>query len=197
MGALANLLKNSPREATEARGESQESQESQGGMVCNEANPALRRARWLALCADQWLPLETVHGLSDADLEAAEDLPLYDRRRYLHTVAEGRQMAMGRLPEGFTKKAYCDGCGAVWMPEGHPDHLQACPWCLHRLAGVSLPRPMVPCGDCVFFLPYPGNPAAGTGQCSVGHRSRWAMQLHACQEFWPKVLDKAGNNKAE
>lgn len=143
------------------------------------------RAHTIATAAG--LPARLVAILPDADLAACTELTDAALAAYLHACYCLSLMMQGELPPGYRARVNCAGCGAVWLPEGHPTHVQACPWCLHRLAGVSLPRPPIRCADCAHFQPYPDNPTASAGLCEAGRSARWAMQRHTCRGFVPKL----------
>ncbi|MDO4709565.1 MAG: hypothetical protein Q4B94_07145 [Pseudomonadota bacterium] len=156
-----------------------------GKLPPDESTLAAIRRRLEILAEADRLPREIVGKQTDADLAACAGLTDAALVAYLHACHCTHLMAQGKLPPGYRARVNCDGCGTVWLPEGHPDHLQACPWCLHRLAGVSLPRPPVRCADCQHSEPWPGNPEAACVTCTAGYRGTWARRLHTCPGFQP------------
>lgn len=154
MGALSDLLKQPPAAATPATiatqpsaavrrpghnmQESQESQESQGRA------PEIR-AHLLSLAGRAMLPAAIVHRLHADDVAVCAGLPDETLLAYLRALDRGTVMDAGIAPEGYTEAAHCDGCGPVWLWQGAPASVVACPWCFRRKAGKSLPRPQVTC----------------------------------------------------
>lgn len=53
----------------------------------------------------------------------------------------GRLRDQGIRPATYTKPAFCDGCGPVWLWEEAPDHVVGCVWCFNRATGRPIPRP--------------------------------------------------------
>lgn len=191
MGALSDLLKQSPTVATpatpatqasaavRAAAVSRESQESQGGTE-------EMRARLLTLAAMEGLPAATVHRLHANDVTACHGLPDDTLRAYLGALNRTATIREGIAPPDYTQTAHCDGCGPIWLWEGAPARVGACPWCFRRKAGNSLPRPPVTCGGCRHFLPNRLNPIAGCGGCALGpDRGYWPMRRHVCTDHAP------------
>lgn len=58
--------------------------------------------------------------------------------RLLQTAA---QRDRGERPEHYTRPAHCGTCGDIWLWDGAPARLLACPWCLATAAGATIPRP--------------------------------------------------------
>lgn len=147
---------------------------------------AEQHARALALAEAESLPLEIVHRQTEADLAACAELTEQELAAYLRACHALHLMAQGRLPAGYSARVECAGCGAVWLPKGHPPRLLACPWCLHRLAGVRIPRPPVRCADCQHARPDSLNPQAGHMTCTAGERGTWPQHLHTRNSFQPR-----------
>lgn len=87
------------------------------------------------------------HGLTLADLRTAtgEDWPeVRDRPAALDALAgllhTQAQRDRGEVPSHYTQAAECATCGPVWLWEGAPARLIACPWCLTRPKGAPTPR---------------------------------------------------------
>lgn len=195
MGALSDLLKRADCAATPATPATQsfagvrsvakvaESQESQG------VAPDLR-AHLLSLAEAEGYAAAIVHRLHADDVAACVGLPDETLRAYLRALDRGTVMDRGIAPAGYTQAAHCEGCGPVWLWEGAPARLLACPWCFRRKAGKPLPRPLVTCGSCRHYLPDPANPAAGVGGCALGPgRALWPMKRHRCGDH--RIANKA------
>jgi hypothetical protein len=97
----------------------------------------------LDLAIDEDLPGTTVAALSVRDLRACGDLSRQALAAFLHALARSQQMAVGRVPMGWTRIAECDGCGPVMLWPDAPAAVVACPWCWHRKAGRTIPKPTV------------------------------------------------------
>ncbi|WP_295457506.1 hypothetical protein [uncultured Thiodictyon sp.] len=89
-------------------------------------------------------------GFSLSDLEAAagEDWPeVRDRPAALAALAgllrTKAQRDRGEVPSHYTQASECATCGPVWLWQGAPAGLIACPWCLTRPKGAPTPRPPV------------------------------------------------------
>ena len=191
MGALSDLLKQTPTVANPANlrinhsqpsvadCDSQDSQDSQG------ATPDMR-AHLLTLADAQRHAPAIVHRLHADDIAACVGLPDESLRAYLRALDRGTDMDRGIAPGGYTQASHCDGCGPVWLWQGAPARLVACPWCFRRKAVKALPRPQVACGDCIRYLPDPLNPHAGIGVCALGAgRAHWPMKRHQCGDHAP------------
>jgi hypothetical protein len=141
---------------------------------------------------DQLLALAEVQGIATRPILALDRctllscIGLHDDvlAGYVRGLERDERMAAGRLPPGWDFAATCEGCGPVWLPEGSPPLVIACPWCWHRKAGTTLPRPPVSCGECRHFLPDAINPEAGIGRCGLTAKpSNYPMALHECGDF--------------
>jgi hypothetical protein len=95
----------------------------------------------LDLAIDEGLPGGTVAALSAKDFRACADLPRDALRAFLRALARAQRMAAGDVPEGWTHAADCAGCGPVLLWPDAPASVIACPWCWHRKAGRTIPRP--------------------------------------------------------
>ena len=191
MGALSDLLKQPQEAATPATPATQsfagvrsiarvaESQESQG--VAPEI-----RAHLLRLADAEGYAPAIVHRLHADDVAACTDLPDPALRAYLRALGRGTVLDRGIAPDGYTQPAHCAGCGPVWLWQGAPVRVVACPWCFRRQAGKALPRPQVTCRTCRHYLPDALNPQAGMGGCGLGAaRAYWPMKRHRCGEHAP------------
>ena len=47
----------------------------------------------------------------------------------------------GIVPDHYTAKTDCSGCGTVPIFEGVPERVSGCPWCFNRLKGLPMPSP--------------------------------------------------------
>jgi hypothetical protein len=99
------------------------------------------RVRLVALAADEGLPNDLVHGLTDDDVAACVGESDDTMRAYLRAVQRGRVMDAESVPEEYTRAARCSGCGPVWLWVGAPAEVAACPWCIRRRAGRRFPVP--------------------------------------------------------
>lgn len=95
----------------------------------------------LDLAIDKGLSGGTVAALSAKDLRACTDQPPDALRAFLRALACSQRMAAGDVPEGWTHAADCAGCGPVLLWPDAPASVIACPWCWHRKAGRTIPRP--------------------------------------------------------
>jgi hypothetical protein len=188
MGALSDLLKQPAIAATPATllfagvrtsarvAESQESQRD--GLEI--------RANLLSLADAEGYAPAIVHRLHAEDVAACLGLSNETLRAYLRALDRGTVMDCGIAPAGYTQAVHCDRCGPVWLWQGAPARVVACPWCFRRRAGKKLPRPQVACGDCIQYLPDALNPGAGRGGCARGERpALWPMASHRCCEHAP------------
>ena len=178
--------------------ESQESQESQRGQIekngrGKDANPdtSSLRSKLMVLASTDYLPVDLVHGLSDADVNACKGETDATLTAYLRALAASRAMDAGQVPPGWGNavKAFCDGCGPVLLWDGVPSRVKACPWCFRRKAGKGIPRPKVSCRDCIHFTLHAMNPQAGGGDCLAGHDGHWPMQVHRCDAWRPDLSE--------
>lgn len=69
-------------------------------------------------------------GITDAERAAVA---------YCEMVAREREA--GRVPTSYTSVTTCAGCGLVYIFNGAPSHVDACPWCHNRVRGLPIPRP--------------------------------------------------------
>lgn len=54
----------------------------------------------------------------------------------------------GRVPNSYTATTSCEQCGPVFIFEGAPPRVTACPWCHNRARNLPIPRPPVMCASC-------------------------------------------------
>lgn len=143
MGALSDLLKqpqtlanpaNLANQRPRQRSDSQDSQHSQGGSP-------VTLLRLLALAERDGYAPAIVHRLHGGDVAACTGLDDDVLRAYLRALDRGAVMDAGIAPAGYTQAAHCEGCGPVWLWQGAPARVIACPWCFRRNAGKALPRP--------------------------------------------------------
>ena len=101
------------------------------------------------------------------------------------------QRDRGEQPTTYTQAALCLTCGPVWLWEGAPARLIACPWCLCQWGTSRPPRPPVRCSECVHFERSETTPAAGLGLCRIANaknkrtEGHWPEADHACGAWRP------------
>jgi hypothetical protein len=158
-------------------------------------DPETTRDALLELCDAQGIARSLVLGLDRADLAACADLPEPVLAAYVRSLHSSACLAAGKQPPCYTVPAWCAGCGPVWLWEGLPARVVACPWCQRRKASVRLPRPPVSCEGCRHFLPNPLNPEAGIGACGVtGKPAQYPMRSHVCPIFQKKPTANQGDS---
>lgn len=87
------------------------------------------------------------------------------------------QRERGEVPEHYTRPALCASCGPVWLWDGSPSRVLACPWCIAAPPqGVEVPRPPVRCGRCARFEPHPSEPES-PGRCEIEAPASAAAEL--------------------
>lgn len=161
-----------------------ESQESQAPSPAVDLDQV--RARLMVLAEDEYLPPELVQSISSADLQACVDSSELELRGFLHSVRRQRSIGEGQRPYEYTAAAYCEGCGPVWLWEGAPSLVKACPWCFRKKAGKRIPRPPVRCADCLHQTPDPINPRDGIGTCAIGacqHEALFPQMERSCGDW--------------
>ncbi|MFT4247637.1 MAG: hypothetical protein QM581_06305 [Pseudomonas sp.] len=115
--------------------------------LLRELSPAAIRTHLLALAADELLPVDLVHALSDADVLACAGQPARALRAYLESLDAGRRfLDRGETPPawGAPVACTCEACGPVLLWAGCPVVVKACPWCFRRKAGKPIARPHEP-----------------------------------------------------
>lgn len=139
-------------------------------------------------------PGSTWRGFALADLQAAAgaDWPeIADRPKALDALAfllrVRARRDRGELPKHYTRPALCLSCGPVWLWEGAPALVIACPWCLAPPACGAVPRPPVQCGTCRHFEPSKTDPAAGLGSCRIAP-ALWPNAPRTCGAWRPLVV---------
>ena len=98
-------------------------------------------------------------------------------------------MRLGLRPYGWTRAAFCDHCGPVWIPPWlRPAAVWRddwCPWCYDATArGVEIvERPFVTCEGCRYFMrhPRPGE----RGACAIGQGAYQSDRPHECAWWRP------------
>jgi len=102
---------------------------------------------------------------------------------------ETTSMRLGLRPYGWTRAAFCDRCGPVWIPPWlRPADRwwdDWCPWCFDATAhGVEIvERPFVTCEGCRYFMrhPRPGE----RGACAIGQVAYQPDRPHECSWWRP------------
>lgn len=145
---------------------------------------------WLQAREERAAILEHEAGLdrAAAETEAARLHPDPATLQALATALHiNAQRERGERPKHYTRRAFCDHCGPVWLPEGGPVRVRGCPWCLTP-PGVAIPRPPVRCGTCRHFQPDPDNPAAALGACTLD-----ALASQRGAPLWPEATRPCGD----
>lgn len=160
--------------ATQERARGEESQESQES----------QRARLLRIAKAEGLPASLVHKLTTDELAEITGEPDKVLSAYLRALECTAVREAGQVPDEYDKKAYCRGCGWVWLfTTGTVD---GCPWCWNRAKGLPIPRPAVRCIDCQHFKrtehPHIGHCAQGQPEAPAG---LWDTDTRVCAAFKP------------
>jgi len=111
---------------------------------------------------------ESLLARDDAGADGLAAMDVGELRTYALALHRSERMDAGAVPAEYTQAARCEGCGPVWLWEGCPPRVKACPWCFRRKAGRAFKRPPVECGQCLHFVPDPINPPGGGGDCGLG-----------------------------
>ena len=132
-----------------------------------QAIPSQQTARLLGMLRAECLP-ESLLARDDAGTDGLAAMDAGELRAYALALHRSERMDAGAVPAEYTQAARCEGCGPVWLWEGCPPRVKACPWCFRRKAGRAFKRPPVGCGQCLHFLPDAINPPGGGGDCGLG-----------------------------
>lgn len=147
-------------------------------------DPEGTRDTLLALADSEGAARTPILRLDAGDLAGCAGRDEATLRAYVRALEQSARLARGECPPEWRAPAECVGCGPVWLWEGLPAHVEACPWCQHRAAGVRLPRPPVSCEGCRHFLPDPLNPEAGIGGCGItGKPAHYPTRSHVCATY--------------
>ncbi len=112
------------------------------------------------------LPIEARQAMSSWDVSAFDRGDLGDEMLsgFVEALAQRRAMDKGICPDSYSKRADCAGCGPVWLWVS--GDVIACPWCMNRLRGAPIPRPVsIECGGCRNFQ---RTDHKFLGHCAVG-----------------------------
>jgi len=156
---------------------------------------AQQTARLLGMLHAEFLP-QSLLARDDAKPEELAAMDSVQLRVYARALHRSATLDAGTVPAEYTKATRCEGCGPVWLWEGCPPMVKACPWCFRRTAGRRFPRPMVTCGDCAHFRPDTINPPGGVGACRLGieqragEPTRYPFAPRECGEHWSNNDDK-------
>jgi len=101
------------------------------------------------------------------------------------SLAQRREMNLGKRPDHYTNRATCAHCGPIWL--WFPREVLGCPWCWNRIADMPIPRPCsVHCGGCIHFErtdhPRLGHCAKGEPEAIAG---LWDTGRRYCERFLP------------
>ena len=160
----------------------------------NCANPSqgskesrLLEALAKACASHDLLPIEARHAMSSLDVSAFDCGDLGDEMLsvFVEALAQRRAMDEGICPDSYSKRADCAGCGPVWLWVS--GNVIACPWCMNRLRGAPIPRPVsIECGGCRNFQ---RTDHKFLGHCAVGEPEAPAGLVDAdkrcCVRFLP------------
>ncbi len=122
--------------------------------------------------------------------EIAEPDTEAERQAIAYCEQIARLREKGMHPPSYTTTALCRGCGLVWIFQGAPARVDACPWCSNRTKGLPIPRPSVSCATCQHFRPDPiGH--GGIGSCARGGPPQGQMPAYPyakrqCSDFESK-----------
>lgn len=146
-------------------------------------------------------------GLSPCELGqavATEDVVAWRNNQvdleYFEAIARAlvqrRAMDEGHPPEHYAHRAECAQCGPVWL--GFSGEVLACPWCLNRVSGRPIPRPVpVQCAECAHFQ---RTAHPNLGHCSAGQQEAvaglWSTDLRNCGRYSPRrsSINHVGRN---
>jgi hypothetical protein len=99
----------------------------------------------------------------------------------------------GERPAHYTRAAYCEFCGPVWLFPGETTRVHGCPWCEIVAKRRTIPRPLVRCADCAHWRRDSINPSGGLGSCTTEAQaskrpgSLWPHQGEiTCGDWCPK-----------
>ena len=89
----------------------------------------------------------------------------------------------GRVPNSYTATISCEQCGPVFIFEGAPPRVTACPWCHNRARNLPIPRPPVTCASCRHWRCDPTEPYA---LVTCEHtKARYPGEQKPCAYFQP------------
>lgn len=140
--------------------------------------------RLLRIAKAKELPASLVHKLTSDELAEVTGEPDKVLAAYLRALECTRVREAGQIPDEYHKKAYCRGCGWVWLfMSGTAD---GCPWCWNRAKGLPIPRPAVHCIDCRHFQrtdhPHLGHCAIRQPEAPAG---LWDTDRRVCVRWTP------------
>ena len=106
-----------------------------------------------ACAAHDLLPIDLQGAMSSSDIAAFARGDMCDGMlaAFARALVERRMLDKGLLPDSYTERSFCSGCGPVWL--WLRGNVIGCPWCKNRSNEAPIPRPAsVQCGDCQNFL---------------------------------------------
>jgi hypothetical protein len=119
-----------------------------------------------ACASHDLLPIEARQAMSSWDVSAFDRGDFGDEMLsgFVKALVQRRAMDVGICPDFYSKRADCAGCGPVWLWVS--DNVIGCPWCMNRLRGGPIPRPVsIECGGCRNFQ---RTDHRFLGHCAVG-----------------------------
>lgn len=102
---------------------------------------SVMRRLLLRIAAAEGIAPEVIHALDEGDIAACRGESENTLRTYVRALHRDTQLGAGKVPCTWTAVVECRGCGPVLLWPECPPEVIACPWCRHRKAGVSIPRP--------------------------------------------------------
>ena len=134
-------------------------------------------------------PEVTCHGftLNELEAETADDWQDIQHepdqlKAFAHALRTTQARLKGERPDHYTKAVECAVCGPVWLWQGAPDKMDACPWCLNS---GPVPRPgPVRCRICAYRVADTINPPGGLGQCGKNMPGlAWPTRKLQCVQY--------------
>lgn len=119
-----------------------------------------------------------------ADLEATPEA--MQAFAFALRLAEIRER--GERPKHYTRAAFCEHCGPVWLFLGDATRVLGCPWCENTAKELPIPRPPVRCTDCRHWRADAINPTGGLGSCAIE-----APASKRAGSLWPRGEITCGN----
>ncbi len=84
---------------------------------------------------------EVIEALAPEDIEDWHKgfLTIETLQAFAGSLSQQRQMAQGIVPDHYTERAICKGCGPVWL--WFSGVVDGCPWCWNKVPGRPIPNP--------------------------------------------------------
>lgn len=98
-----------------------------------------QRLRLIRVAQSAGLPTREVLRLAECDMDALASCTDAECLAYTRALLSRADRRAGRVPQRWTRAAYCVGCGPVWLWPAAPAAVIACPWCWNRIEGLPVP----------------------------------------------------------